>query len=567
MVSKSDIAWFKANFQDEMATAVEGSLLTVDFLTALACQESGEIWPVARKTVADVSMVMALCVGDTLDGRGAFPKTRQELLSAPNGQQMFDMGRKALEEMAAVVGGAYAKVAKNPQKYCHAFGVYQVDIQHFLKQPTYFLTRQWETFNGSLQRAMGVLQFALTKRGFNGATKLSDFDLATVGIVYNTGSFKASLGLEQGFKPQGGKHYGQALFDLIRLAHTVPDPGAAEALIATPAAGQAVIAAPTPVTENGVPMKVAITEGMLRVRSEPVISDPPQANVLTHLPDGHPVRAVGGPTKGFFEIETSLFGALVQGFASRKFLVGGAATQKIEVSKAATAMPTTGIIAVDMPEKPGIVTRRSDPATARSLNEKGAPGRTGTTPEALREELDAIVQYLNVDNPQFLRYQPTSKATFCNIYAYDFCSLAGIYMPRVWWTSQALLQLSNGQQVQPLLGSTIVEMRANALFRWLRDFGLEFGWRQTGTLTKLQTEVNEGAVGVIVARRKEDGKSGHIVIVVPETANETAKRDSAGNVTAPLQSQAGATNFKYDRGRSNWWKGEEFAESAFWLHA
>lgn len=567
MATKDDIAWFKANFLDEMAAAVKGTLLTVDFLTALACQESGEIWPIARKKIADISKVMALCVGDTLDGRGAFPKTLQELLNAPNGQAMFDMGRKALEEMAAVVGGEYKEMAKMPKKYCHGFGVYQVDIQHFLKEPQYFLTRQWETFDGSLKRAISVLQFALKKRGFQNTTSLSDFDLATVGIVYNTGGYKGSQGLEQGFKPDGGKHYGQALFELIRLAHTVPNPGAAEPLLATPPAGEALIAAPSPVTQDGLPMKVAITEGMLRVRSEPVISDPPQANVVAHLPDGHPVRALDGPKKGFFEIETSLKGALIQGFASKKFLVDGAPNQKIEVTKPATEMPTSGIVAVDMPEKAGLITRRKDPATARSLNEKGAPGRSGTTPEDLRAELGAIVAYLDVDNSQFLRYQPTKTSTFCNIYAHDFCRLAGIYLPRVWWTSPALLQLAAGKQVQPLLGNTIGEMRANDLFRWLRDFGPKFGWRQTGTLMKLQTEVNQGAIGVIVSRRKEDGKSGHIVIVVPETADETAKRDSAGDVTAPLQSQAGAKNFKFGRGRPNWWNGEEFAESAFWLHA
>ena len=68
-------------------------------------------------------------------------------------------------------------------------------------------------------------------------------------------------------------------------------------------------------------------------------------------------------------------------------------------------------------------------------------------------------------------------------------------------------------------------MRANDLFRWLRDFGPRFGWRQTGTPTKLQTEVNQGAIGLIVARRKEDGRSGHIVMVVPET-DESARREA-----------------------------------------
>ena len=124
-----------------------------------------------------------------------------------------------------------------------------------------------------------------------------------------------------------------------------------------------------------------------------------------------------------------------------------------------------------------------------------------------------------------------------------------------------------GRKVEPLIGDTIREMRANDLFRWLDDFGAGFGWRRTGTTTKLQEAVNQGAVGMIVARRKEDGRSGHIVIVVPETANASARRNAAGEVTAPLQSQAGEKNFRRDTGRANWWNGEEFAESAFWIHA
>ena len=97
--------------------------------------------------------------------------------------------------------------------------------------------------------------------------------------------------------------------------------------------------------------------------------------------------------------------------------------------------------------------------------------------------------------------------------------------------------------------------------------GSRFGWRQTSTLTKLQTEANAGAVGLIVARRKIDGKSGHIVMVVPETEEEQARRDGSGEVIAPLQSQAGARNFRYGTGTLNWWKSEQFADSAFWIHA
>jgi hypothetical protein len=222
---------------------------------------------------------------------------------------------------------------------------------------------------------------------------------------------------------------------------------------------------------------------------------------------------------------------------------------------------------VTMSRKQGTVTRRRDPANAHSLNEAKRPSRGGTTPAELRAELAAIIDWLAVDDERNLRYQPHNGRTFCNIYAHDYCHLAGVYLPRVWWSAPALLRLSQGKTVAPLIGNTISEVRANDLFRWLRDFGTNFGWRQTGTPSKLQAEVNQGAVGVIVARRKEDGRSGHIVMVVPETDADTARRNSAGEVIAPLQSQAGTTNFAYSTGKQNWWNGEQFAEAAFWLHA
>jgi hypothetical protein len=221
-----------------------------------------------------------------------------------------------------------------------------------------------------------------------------------------------------------------------------------------------------------------------------------------------------------------------------------------------------------MPRGPNTpVTRRVNPAGAHSLNEPGQPSRTGATPAELRAQIAAIVEWLASDKPAHKRYQPRDGLTFCNIYAHDFCHLAGVYLPRVWWTPKAVATLLIGAAVEPRYNDTIIELRANDLFRWLRDFGLQFGWRQTGSLTKLQAEVNQGALGLIVARRKEDGKSGHIVMVVPETASHSAKRSADGEVTAPLQSQAGATNFQYGTGRPDWWRGAEFAEFAYWLHA
>lgn len=568
MPDSADILWFKKQFQARITPALAGTPLTVDMITAIACQETGAIWSLLRRKNLGTNKILALCVGDTLDadkGRRAFPQTKADLLAAPDGAAMFEIAHQALVDMAQHIPG-FAGVAARPHKFCHGFGLFQRDLQFFLSDPDYFLEKRYERFEDTLALCVDELKKGLRKLGLHDRSELSDQELAAVGIAYNTGGFKPAKGLKQGHF-NGTQFYGEALFDFIRLAHTVALSGE-DALLEAPPPGQAIVPPPSAVTASGPQFRVKTQLSMLRVRSEPLISQPETANVISHLPDGHPVRAVSGkPVKGFLEIETSLAGALIHGFVSAKLLVADAAPEPIAVIELAPVLPSSGIVAVWMPRKSGSVTRRIDLANAHSLNEAGQPQRKGTDAETLRQELAAIIDWLAVDKPAHGRYQPRSGLTFCNIYAHDYCHLAGVYLPRVWWSANALLKLAQGETVAPLIGNTIVELRANDLFRWLRDHGPAFGWRQTGSLTKLQQAANQGAVGLIIARRKEDGRSGHIVPVVPELGELRARRDTAGEVTAPLQSQAGASNFRFGTGKAGWWLGQEFAESAFWIHA
>jgi hypothetical protein len=570
MPDTKDMRWFKQNFHTKIEPALQGLPFTLDLLTALACQETGEVWPILRKQQLSVERILELCVGDTLDsdkGRSAFPKTKADLVARPNGQQMFDIARQALVDMAAFIN-SYKAAASRPNKFCHGFGIFQFDLQFFKTEPDYFLQKRYADFDSCLQKCLGELRHAKNGIGFQDKTSLTDFEMACVAIAYNigTGNFRASKGLKQGFRPAGGKFYGEQIFDFIRLSKTVSLDGVAPV---APEPGNANVPPPTPVEASGRLFEVDVRENLLRLRSEPRIDkNNPTGNVIARLPDGHLVQAVSNQkVNGFLEVETSLLGAHLRGFASAEFLKPAPGAPEVPVLVPAPEPPTSGIVAVTMPRKPGTVTKRTDPATAHSLNEANQPGRKGTTPDELRAELAAIIDWLAVDKKAHKRYQPIPKATFCNIYAHDYCHLAGVYLPRVWWTPAAIEKLAQGKTVEPLLGNTIDEQRANDLFRWLRDFGLRFGWRQTGTLSKLQLEVNQGAIGIIVARRRLDGLSGHIVAVVPETDDERARRNATGEVIAALQSQAGRNNFRYGTGALDWWKGQQFAESAFWLHS
>lgn len=570
MPNKDDILWFKQQFHTKIAAAVLNTPFSLDMLTAVACQETGELWPILRTQSLSLERVLELCVGDTIDasgGRRAFPQTKADLVAKPRGEQMFAIARQALVDMAQFIPG-YEAAAKKSNKFCHGFGIFQYDLQFFVEDPDYFLQKHYADFDVCLQKCLGELRHAMERIGWQNKTTLTDYEMACVAIAYNTGGFKPSKGLKQGYF-NGTKYYGEAVFDFLRLSKTIALSEETPALLPVPAPGTASVPPPSPVEATGPLYEVDVRETPLRLRQEPKIdADNPTANVIAQLPDGHLVRAVTNTkVNGFLEVETSMLGAHHHGFASARYLKLVPDVDTVPVVTPAPAPPSSGIVTVYMPRKPNTVTKRTELAGPHSLNEPRQPGRKGTTADEIRAELAAIIEWLAVDKETYLRYQPRTKLTFCNIYAHDYCYLSGVYLPRVWWTPGAIEPLAQGQSVQPLYGKTIDEQRANDLFRWLRDFGPRFGWRQTGTLSKLQLEVNQGAIGLIVARRKEDGLSGHIVAVVPETEDHRARRNSAGEVIAPLQSQAGATNFRYSTGKLDWWKDERFAESALWLHA
>jgi len=216
---------------------------------------------------------------------------------------------------------------------------------------------------------------------------------------------------------------------------------------------------------------------------------------------------------------------------------------------------------------PGTVTtKRTSPANAYPVNEPGQPVRTGATAQEQAASLGKIVDWLAPGDSSHLRYWPSGGTTFCNIYAHDYCHLAGVYLPRVWWNDAALAKLAVGTPVAPQYGVTIDEVTANALVPWLKEYGPAFGWQAATDLSAMQDAANQGAVVVVAARHKLPGHHGHIVVVVPEVPGHQARR-AANTVVIPLQSQAGATNFNYGFLDPNWWPSSTYAEFGFWIHS
>ncbi len=224
MPNLQDAIWFKSQFQPAIERAVAGTPLNVDMITAFACQETGEIWPALRRQNLPTARILELCVGDTIDasptggGRRAFPKNKAELLAAPGGQAMFDVARQGLVDMASYIP-AYKGAASRPDKFCHGYGIFQLDIQFFKVDPDYFLQKRYADFDAALGKCTGELHSVLKRLGWQAKTSLTDQECAAVAIAYNTGRYDPAKGLKQGYF-DGTKYYGENYFAYLQLARS-----------------------------------------------------------------------------------------------------------------------------------------------------------------------------------------------------------------------------------------------------------------------------------------------------------------------------------------------------------
>jgi len=288
----------------------------------------------------------------------------------------------------------------------------------------------------------------------------------------------------------------------------------------------------------------------LYLRTEPVVKDSTRIAVL---PMGHLVIKKGeSTTPNWWEVSTTIDGANVDGFLNSTFLVP--ASVKLEEVSSVTPVHLSTSAKVERGNKARL---------AYPLNEDKQKTRNPTATAAVKaSELTAIVNWLDVENSE--RSEPTAKNTYCNIYAYDYCYLAGVYLPRVWWMQSAINKLKQGTPVPVVYGQTVSELNANSLFNWLKDYGPKFGWNRTFDLTQMQNAANDGQVVIICAQNKIPNRSGHICPVVPETSAKKATRTGV-TVTHPLQSQAGRTNLKYFTRK--WWASVTFRDFGFWINA
>ena len=210
--------WFKKTFGPQIRPAIDGTPFSVDLLTAIAIQETYEIWGRIYQSLTP-DEVLQLCVGDVIGEprRGVFPKTKADLLAAPRGNEMFDIAHQSLIALAAHAT-EYQKYADNPDRFCHAFGIFQYDIQFFRDDPEFFLQRKWFSFDECVARCVRELRRVTAKTFGKDKSTLNEIESVYVAIGYNSGSVNITAGLKQGFKDDTGKYYGEYVADYLRTA-------------------------------------------------------------------------------------------------------------------------------------------------------------------------------------------------------------------------------------------------------------------------------------------------------------------------------------------------------------
>lgn len=286
-----------------------------------------------------------------------------------------------------------------------------------------------------------------------------------------------------------------------------------------------------------------------------LFNSPEPAPVLAILGEGDPIhkRRTHAERPDWWYVEATLDTTPVKGWVNSAYLKAGAAHQE--------AWPRRGRIPASHLGRQG-QTRDMAEGRCYPLNDGGMPTRDGSQPAERRAQLSRIADYLDPSDKEHLRYLTADGESHAGTFVHDFCILARVYVPRVWWRDPALLAFGAGAMPHVVNGSTVAELSTNGLFDWLRDFGPENAWRRHFHIGELQRAANQGQVALIVAQSRNPDSTGHASVVVPEREGVQAFRKD-NKVLRPVESQVGQP---LGPSKTRWWLDQHFIDFAFWVH-
>jgi hypothetical protein len=216
--------WMNDTFGAKIDRKLKNSPISKELVIAIGIQETYYVWAKVYKTWTP-EQILGVCVGDTIDfpkRKTAWPKNRAALEGFPKGKTMFKLARAALERIAEVNSG-YKTAVKNPNKFCHGFGMFQYDIQFFKEDSAYFLDSKWATWDGTFGKGVAELENAVTGLYGAGKAKLSHNEAVFVAIAYNRGvkgtkRDMAKKRFKQGHKDGNGIYYGEHIDANLKAA-------------------------------------------------------------------------------------------------------------------------------------------------------------------------------------------------------------------------------------------------------------------------------------------------------------------------------------------------------------
>jgi len=167
-----------------------------------------------------------------------------------------------------------------------------------------------------------------------------------------------------------------------------------------------------------------------------------------------------------------------------------------------------------------------------------------------------IIDLLNVETCS--RYQPTETLSYCNVYAHDFAYCLGAYIPRVWWDEESISKILSGEVIDIKYANTVFELNCNSLSNWFNNYGIYFNWVKVIDPYETSKIISSGSFGVVIAKRKDLSKSGHISVIIPHTGTTGSEKEKI-----IFQSQAGVVNKR--RFTDIWWVDEKFSTVDFWV--
>lgn len=301
-------------------------------------------------------------------------------------------------------------------------------------------------------------------------------------------------------------------------------------------------------------MKYRVATSSLNLRDFPSAND--NSTILTQIPFRHTVKLIEKTTSDWWKVR--LLNTEKEGFVFSKDI------EHVDET-------TLNISEIEVPNfEPGYKgSLDNKEETYKPLGNPAIPFRDLTGVASKLTSIRKIIDALNVEKS--FRYQKDESDTYCNIYTFDYCFFAKVYVPRLRWTDKAIGELEKGNEVPLVFEDTVRPFYSNYIYDWFLQSSNAFGWERILDIDELQNKVNEnGGVGIICAKRFILNKSGHVVVVVPETETGKAFRLD-GKVIYPLQSQAGMNNYNYfSEIRADWWDSKDpekgYSSAIFYYH-